>query len=265
MPETAKPLAYGDHPFFGQWPEQTVVGHIQRRYDKHRVLAEVTHPVTRHDIGLYILEIQRFMHKVNRIIGIDRITASVMIRHKRERMMHKSGYCNEHSAVRSVPAPGPLRDACGFYPGAHDYRETMLIIGYYTLFDSCHPHYFIKQLLRRICSDVIKLALAVTVFGNDRPLSEKRMIAVGKRFGSLRQYSMLVIPPLYVADDSLLMSIDKFVKDGGYVVMMHKSGYCNEHSAVRSVPAPGPLRDSHGTISVSIFWKYNALCTRSTG
>ncbi|MFG6380653.1 MAG: beta-galactosidase [Muribaculum sp.] len=60
------------------------------------------------------------------------------------------------------------------------------------------------------------------------------------------KYSMLVVPPLYVADDSLLTAIDKFVKDGGYVVMMHKSGYCNEHSAVRPVPAPGPLRDACG-------------------
>ncbi|HRF67826.1 MAG TPA: beta-galactosidase [Muribaculum sp.] len=66
------------------------------------------------------------------------------------------------------------------------------------------------------------------------------------RMRDFSKYSMLVIPPLYVADDSLLMSIDKFVKDGGYVVMMHKSGYCNEHSAVRSVPAPGPLRDACG-------------------
>jgi len=59
-------------------------------------------------------------------------------------------------------------------------------------------------------------------------------------------YSMLVIPPLYVADDSLLMAIDKFVKDGGYVVMMLKSGYCNEHSAVRPMLAPGPLRAACG-------------------
>ncbi len=66
------------------------------------------------------------------------------------------------------------------------------------------------------------------------------------RMRDFSKYSMLVIPPLYVADDSLLMSIDKFVKDGGYVVMMHRSGYCNEHSAVRSVPAPGPLRDACG-------------------
>lgn len=66
------------------------------------------------------------------------------------------------------------------------------------------------------------------------------------RMRDFSKYSMLVIPPLYVADDSLLMAIDKFVKDGGYVVMMHKSGYCNEHSAVRSVPAPGPIRDACG-------------------
>jgi len=55
-------------------------------------------------------------------------------------------------------------------------------------------------------------------------------------------YKMLVIPPLYVASDSLLESIERFVKEGGHVVMMLKSGYCNEHSAVRAMLAPGPLR-----------------------
>jgi beta-galactosidase len=30
-------------------------------------------------------------------------------------MLFKSGYCNEHSAVRAELAPGPLRKACGFY------------------------------------------------------------------------------------------------------------------------------------------------------
>lgn len=60
------------------------------------------------------------------------------------------------------------------------------------------------------------------------------------------QYDMLVIPPLYVATDELLLTIDQFVKDGGHVVMMHKSGYCNEHSAVRATFAPGPLRKACG-------------------
>lgn len=60
------------------------------------------------------------------------------------------------------------------------------------------------------------------------------------------QYDMLVIPPLYVATDELLNKIDNFVKQGGHVVMMHKSGYCNEHSAVRATLAPGPLRKACG-------------------
>jgi beta-galactosidase len=61
-----------------------------------------------------------------------------------------------------------------------------------------------------------------------------------------RNYKMLVIPPLYVADKSLLEKIDQFVQNGGYVVMLFKSGYCNEHSAVRAELAPGPLRKACG-------------------
>jgi beta-galactosidase len=60
------------------------------------------------------------------------------------------------------------------------------------------------------------------------------------------QYRMLVIPPLYVADDSLLEKIDQFVKNGGYAVMFFKSGYCNKYSAVRTELAPGPLRKACG-------------------
>lgn len=60
------------------------------------------------------------------------------------------------------------------------------------------------------------------------------------------RYSLLVVPPLYVAADSLLEAIDRFVRDGGRVVMMMKSAYCNEHSAVRPVVAPGPLREACG-------------------
>jgi beta-galactosidase len=59
-------------------------------------------------------------------------------------------------------------------------------------------------------------------------------------------YKMLVIPPLYVATDELLNRIDQFVKNGGQVVMLFKSGYCNEHSAVRATLAPGPLRNACG-------------------
>ena len=59
-------------------------------------------------------------------------------------------------------------------------------------------------------------------------------------------YDMLVIPPLYIASDKLLSKIDEFVKNGGHVVMMFKSAYCNEYSAVRNMLAPGPLRQACG-------------------
>lgn len=59
-------------------------------------------------------------------------------------------------------------------------------------------------------------------------------------------YSLLVIPPLYVAADSLLQAISDFVKQGGRVVMFYKSGYCNENTAVRPMLAPGPLAAACG-------------------
>lgn len=60
------------------------------------------------------------------------------------------------------------------------------------------------------------------------------------------RYKLIVIPPLYVADDALLQKISDYVKGGGHVLMTFKSGFTNENSAVRSVMAPGPLREAAG-------------------
>ncbi len=60
------------------------------------------------------------------------------------------------------------------------------------------------------------------------------------------KYSLLVIPPLYIASDSLLQRINDYVKNGGHVVMAMKSGFANENSAVRAQLAPGPLRKAAG-------------------
>ena len=60
------------------------------------------------------------------------------------------------------------------------------------------------------------------------------------------QYDMLVIPSLYVATDALLNKISDFVKKGGEVVMLYKSGYCDQDDDVRPVLAPGPLSDVCG-------------------
>lgn len=61
-----------------------------------------------------------------------------------------------------------------------------------------------------------------------------------------KDYKLLIIPPLYVASDSLLNAISDYVKNGGQVVMMFKSGFTDENSMVRPVIAPGPLRKAAG-------------------
>ena len=64
--------------------------------------------------------------------------------------------------------------------------------------------------------------------------------------GDFSRYKLIVIPPLYIADDALLQKISDYVKGGGHVLMCFKSGFANENSAVRSQRAPGPLRDVTG-------------------
>jgi beta-galactosidase len=59
-------------------------------------------------------------------------------------------------------------------------------------------------------------------------------------------YKMLIVPPLYIADDALLKRITDYVRKGGHVVMAFKSGFANEHAAVRWTMAPGPLREALG-------------------
>lgn len=60
------------------------------------------------------------------------------------------------------------------------------------------------------------------------------------------RYKLVVIPPLYVAGDTLLERIDAYVNRGGHVLMAFKSGFANEHSTVRWAMAPGPLRKACG-------------------
>lgn len=63
---------------------------------------------------------------------------------------------------------------------------------------------------------------------------------------ALAQYKLLIVPPLYVADDALLNEISDYVHNGGHVLMTFKSGFTNENSAVRWELAPGPLRQAAG-------------------
>ncbi len=60
------------------------------------------------------------------------------------------------------------------------------------------------------------------------------------------KYKLLIVPALYVADDTLLKKISDYVRNGGHVLMTFKSGFTNENSAVRWELAPGPLREAAG-------------------
>jgi len=59
-------------------------------------------------------------------------------------------------------------------------------------------------------------------------------------------YSLVIIPALYIASDDLLNKISKYVENGGHVIMQFKSGFCDENSMVRPILAPGPLRKACG-------------------
>lgn len=66
------------------------------------------------------------------------------------------------------------------------------------------------------------------------------------KISDFSKYKMLVIPPLYISSDELLYKISDFVKQGGDVVMLYKSGYCNTDNVVRPMLAPGPLAEVCG-------------------
>lgn len=62
----------------------------------------------------------------------------------------------------------------------------------------------------------------------------------------LSQYKVIVVPPLYVASDTLLDGLVEYVRNGGHIVMAFKSGFTNQFDTVRWTLAPGPLRQAAG-------------------
>jgi len=63
---------------------------------------------------------------------------------------------------------------------------------------------------------------------------------------ALARYKLVLVPPLYSASDAVLAGLSDYVKGGGRVLLSFKSGFTNEHSTVRDVTAPGPLRAAAG-------------------
>jgi beta-galactosidase len=63
---------------------------------------------------------------------------------------------------------------------------------------------------------------------------------------NLSDYRVLLVPPLYVANDEVLNRLVDYVHGGGHLVMSFKSGFTNEYDTVRWTMAPGPLRKAAG-------------------
>jgi beta-galactosidase len=59
-------------------------------------------------------------------------------------------------------------------------------------------------------------------------------------------YKLVVVPALYAASDSLLTSLNEYVKKGGHVVYTFKSGFSDENVKVRSTHQPGVINESAG-------------------
>ena len=60
------------------------------------------------------------------------------------------------------------------------------------------------------------------------------------------RYRVIIVPPLYIAEDALLQRLTEFVRQGGHLVTAFKSGFCNEYSTVRTDRMPGLLRKAAG-------------------
>lgn len=62
----------------------------------------------------------------------------------------------------------------------------------------------------------------------------------------LTDYKILFIPPLYSASDDEIIRLNEFVRNGGTIVYMFKSGFTNENVQVRKTRMPALLRETLG-------------------
>jgi beta-galactosidase len=69
---------------------------------------------------------------------------------------------------------------------------------------------------------------------------------------NLEDYSLLIVPALYAAPDSLLLRLNNYVKNGGHIVYTYKSGFSDENVKVRSTVQPAIINEACG-ISYSQF------------
>jgi beta-galactosidase len=65
-------------------------------------------------------------------------------------------------------------------------------------------------------------------------------------FSYLSDYKLIVVPSLYIASDGLLKALSDYVKNGGNLLLLPHTGYCDENFKVRSEIMPGILAGACG-------------------
>jgi len=63
---------------------------------------------------------------------------------------------------------------------------------------------------------------------------------------NLKAYDLIIIPTLYSVSDKKLNEIDEYVKNGGHILCMFRSGFTNENVKVRTEVQPGILSKACG-------------------
>ncbi len=76
--------------------------------------------------------------------------------------------------------------------------------------------------------------------------------------GNFGDYSLIIVPPLYAASDSLLAKLNDYVRAGGHIVYSCKSGFTDENVQVRPSRQPGGLREACG-VSYQMFTNIGRL------
>jgi beta-galactosidase len=63
---------------------------------------------------------------------------------------------------------------------------------------------------------------------------------------NIEDYSLLIVPALYAAPDSLLQRLNNYVKNGGHIVYTYKSGFSDQNVKVRSTVQPAIINEACG-------------------
>ena len=69
---------------------------------------------------------------------------------------------------------------------------------------------------------------------------------IDSTFENFDKYSMIIVPPLYSVNDTVLINLNNYIKNGGNVIFGLRSGFCDENSTVRNVIQPGIINSSCG-------------------